>query len=595
MTKQTRKIILGASVAGSLLFHGALIAASPGFVLVGNDPHPEFAPETMRIRVLDEAELQRFQEAPGEPGTGLATRPGSIVDLIESELAPITSLGNALTEQVPISELEKRIADDELAMLEPVTPESRVEEHIDARIVEISESSARHDIQIQRRLVAPSSTRILPEDVNPVLRGANDTAGDELLMIDPLGVGGGRAGGGTPGGNESGDFPDPDPLSPGRESPMPNDESDVLRGLPDLPIERAVARAPVVKAITDNTRFDFIDDTVSMHLATFVPPDEREGYFLLQIVPKEGEAFDPLPKDVTFVIDASNSILQRKLDQTARGVQKSIAALRPDDRFNVVVFRESPTLFQPELALASPQNKAAAQEFLKDIESHGETDVYEGVRPVIQQAAREGVPGIIFVISDGKPTAGIRDGRTLINALTDENDSRHSIYAFAGGRTVNQHLLDLLAYRNKGESSVTPQIEDMNQALPAFFSRLHDPILVSCEADFGRINDENVFPKQIPDFYRGQVVTVYGRFDPERDREFAMRLTGLAEDRRKEVVFRADLSKATKGDEEIARNWAFRKVYYLIGEATSTGETPELLAQIRALAGQYSIRTSYDQ
>jgi len=360
-------------------------------------------------------------------------------------------------------------------------------------------------------------------------------------------------------------------------------------------MEKVVARARAVNEVVKNARFDFMDDTVSMQLETFVPANERDGYFRLQIVPKEGETIAPLPKDVTFAIDASSSILQRKLDQTARGVQRSIQGLRDADRFNIVIFRDTPTLFQPDLVAATAQNKAAAAEFLKGQQSRGETNVYEGIRPVIGQTPRAGVPGIVFVISDGRPTSGILDGRTLINTLTDENGSKYSIYAFSGGRTVNQHLLDLLAYRNKGESDVVPQIEEMDRQLPQFFSRLNDPILVDCVADYGRIDDGGVYPKQVPDFYRGQVVTVYGRFDPKRDREFAMRLSGAAGDRKKEVVFKADLTKAAKGGDDIARNWAFRKIYFLIGEATRVGETPELLGQIRALAQQYGIRTSYDR
>ena len=49
------------------------------------------------------------------------------------------------------------------------------------------------------------------------------------------------------------------------------------------------------------------------------------------------------------------------------------------------------------------------------------------------------------------------------------------------------------------------------------------------------------------------------------------------------------------GDRDIARNWAFRKIYYLIGEMTRVGETPELLTELRTLAHQYNIRTSYDE
>ena len=593
--KLNRNAILAASIVASLLLHVGLLVASPRVHFGASELPAYLKSELLSVRLLDEAELPYFDDAPGPPGTGLATRPGSVTDLLQDALAPITPPETALSQTIDVPNLDRRAAQDKLAMLEPAFPAEVIQQQLDARIIEISEDAARKDIQVERRLVAPSTTRILPEDANPAIRGLAGMANEEALMIDPLAPAGGGAAAAKAG--ETPDSPlmdEPDPLRPPRESPMADVSEDVLRVLPELPMEKVVARAPVMNEIAKNKRFDFMDDTVTMQLETFVPASEREGYFRLQIVPKEGEALPPLPKDVTFAIDASSSIIQRKLDQTARGVQRSIQGLRDDDRFNIVIFRDTPTLFQQDLVSATQQNKAAAAGFLKGIQSRGETDVYEGIRPVIHQTPRTGVPGIIFVISDGRPTEGILDGRTLINALTDENQSKYSIYAFSGGRTVNQHLLDLLAYRNKGESNVVPQIEEMNQQLPQFFSRLNDPILVDCNADYGRINDGTVFPKQIPDFYRGQVVTVYGRFDPKRDREFAMRLTGLAGERKKEVVFKADLAKATKGDDAIAKNWAFRKIYYLIGEATRTGETPELLGQIRALAQQYGIRTSYD-
>ncbi len=229
------------------------------------------------------------------------------------------------------------------------------------------------------------------------------------------------------------------------------------------------------------------------------------------------------------------------------------------------------------------------------MESRGETNVYSGILPVISEPPRQGVPGIALVLSDGKPTTGIKDGRTLINALTAENSQHYSIYAFAGGRTINQHMLDLLAYRNRGEAAFTPQLDAIGKELPQFFSNLNDPILVDCAADFGGISENSVFPKQFPDFYRGQAFTVYGQFDPTRDREFAVRLTGDAGTEKKEVIFRADLTEAAHGDRDIARNWAFRKIYFLIGEMTRLGETPELLTELHTLARQYNIRTSYDE
>ena len=114
--------------------------------------------------------------------------------------------------------------------------------------------------------------------------------------------------------------------------------------------------------------------------------------------------------------------------------------------------------------------------------------------------------------------------------------------------------------------------------------------------NIGGISDrgKEVYPKVIPDFFRGRVVTVYGRFDPAKDKEFSMRLSGLAGARKKEVIFRADLRKAGAGDENVARNWAFDKIYHLIGEMCRVGEKPELLNEVRELSRKYKIKTSYD-
>ncbi|MBI4556107.1 MAG: hypothetical protein HY706_00865, partial [Candidatus Hydrogenedentes bacterium] len=128
-----------------------------------------------------------------------------------------------------------------------------------------------------------------------------------------------------------------------------------------------------------------------------------------------------------------------------------------------------------------------------------------------------------------------------------------------------------------------------------FLERVNDPLLVHLEADYGQINETEVFPKDIPDFYRGRAVTVYGRFNPAQNKEFSMRLTGQAGTRKKELVFKTNLTKAATGDAEIARNWAFRKVYFLIGEICREGETPELLAELHELSRKYNIRTSYDE
>jgi Ca-activated chloride channel family protein len=363
-------------------------------------------------------------------------------------------------------------------------------------------------------------------------------------------------------------------------------------------MEREMARAPAAKEVAaarEEHDYQFIDDLVDIKLEAFVAKDEPQGYFRLRILPRADKKLDPLPKDVTFVVDASQSIPQHKLTATAKGVADAVRRLHPQDRFNVVAFRDSPSLFRDTLVQADKANIDAAAEFLRAQESRGATDFYRVLTPVLANAPRPGVPGIVFVVSDGRPTTGLRDSRAIINAATAENRQGNAIFGFGGGNTVNQYLLDLLAYQNRGAAKVVGNVNDMAAGVPAFLALLDDPLLVNLKTEFGRIDTREVFPRELPDFFRARPITLYGRFDAAAPEEFTMRLTGTAEARRKELLFRADLEEAATGDAEIAREWAFAKCYAIIGEMAVDGETPERMEALRSLSARYNIRTSYSE
>jgi len=137
-------------------------------------------------------------------------------------------------------------------------------------------------------------------------------------------------------------------------------------------------------------------------------------------------------------------------------------------------------------------------------------------------------------------------------------------------------------------------MNQIHDELPRFLYLYSDPILVNLDANFSGITQDELFPRRLPDFFKGRPVTVHGRFDPATDDTFAMRLTGRAAERTKEVIFRADLEEARTGDATIANEWAFQRAYYLIGRMVEEGEQPALRSELADLSRRYGIRTSYD-
>lgn len=586
----SRRLLLLLSIFIGIVVHLGILAAAPRIQLF--KPHAELAEVRKAIRLDLYQELfvpgpvareQDISEEDGAPG------PDDVLGEQDELLEPEASL---LARAVAIPLLDERVAMEEMERGFDLEQDAANIERVDTRIVEIAENEARNDIDIARRLVTPSTPNILPEEVMPTLRGSEvEIFGDEVLHVPVTGAGGGGAGDG--GSEQAVAF---------MEAPeRPKFEEDVFDieafdpGLPDLPDEVEIARAPLLEEVLGESQYQFMDDLVNIEIKTYQPSGSDEAFFELKIVPKQNEEQEVLPKDITFVVDSSKSIHQRKLKRVAEGISRALDMLTDRDHFNILVFRDTQTSFRPTRVPATPENKADGRRFLEGLEAKGETDMYEAVRPMVEESPRKGVPSIVMVMTDGRPTTGVVDARTIINSLTDENTKGNTIFAYGGGATVNRYLLDLIAYRNKGESYFTPDLTNIEGDIPKYLARLQDPLLVNLEGDYGRLDETNIFPQAIPDFYRDKAVTIYGKFDPKKEDEFSVRLVGEYETQDKEMIFRSKLGEGSKGGEDIARNWAFQKIYYLIGEICRVGEKPELLAELRDLSKKYGIKTSYDQ
>lgn len=585
----SRRLLFAVSVLCAVGLYALLFAVAPNVSMIQAHVKAE------RIAARFNVNLRESSQIGGRDSQGtrqaFRARPGSVSDLLKpdtTQVAPVS--GDARGAEVP--HLAARIGRDRV-----VSPQFDLEESLsrmDARVLEITRDAARRNLEVPRRLVRPSEDRVPSADALPALRAEGPPSGGSVTTLPPSGLpsmlaeGPGILGNTQPGVLE-GQLHGATPAEGALESLTP------LPALPPAARERSSAVREAMESLEAVRAVESMDDLLALELSTWRSPGEAAGYFQLTILPKQGEQIPVLPKDVTFVVDASSSIPQHKLNMTTKGLRTALSQLRPEDRFNVVVFRDTPQHFKAEPVSATADNIASAQEFVRQLESRGETDVYRALQPVVQQAPRPGTPGVVMVVSDGRPTTGMQDGRTIINGISVDNAGGNGIYAFGGGRTVNRYLLDLLAYRNKGAAQVVQPIEDIETALPEFFRTLRDPILVELQADFGRIDESTVFPQTLPDFFGGQAVTLYGRYRPGEDQAFALWLAGKAGAEKKEVIFRTDFEEAQEGTRDIARGWAFQKAYDIIGRISKEGEKAEYLEALRELRVSYGVQTSYDE
>lgn len=357
------------------------------------------------------------------------------------------------------------------------------------------------------------------------------------------------------------------------------------------PVKEFLAKA-LQKGDKERGQFGSLDEFVAFRVAAWRDPSDGTGFFELRISPgKDAAKLAHMPKEIVFLIDASLSINEDRIREFKKGIAYCLRNLNEGDRFNIYTFKDKLSRFKPQAIPPDPGVIGPAIRFMDRLEPSQSTDLYEAFLDSIRTPETT-LPSYLMLMSDGRPTQGETSSAKLIEEISRVNAMKRSIFAFSGGRRVNRYLLDFLAYQNRGWSEYASRTTDIDKRIAEFYDKIRDPLLRNLRFQFGQIDAREVFPKHLPDFYRNAEFVVYGTFKDEK--EFSMRLVGEIGGRTKEIIHAMDMGKAEKGGPDIAKAWAFNKIYYLISRMTLEGQSEALKREVRDLSRKYGIQTPYD-
>ena len=157
-------------------------------------------------------------------------------------------------------------------------------------------------------------------------------------------------------------------------------------------------------------------------------------------------------REIVFVFDISAS-MRKKLPLALQQLMRSIKALPPRSRFEVIFFNEFVWPWRGRLSRADPVTKALLIEKLEDLEIKSYTNLFDAIERGLRMQ-----PDEIFVISDGAPNRGRKKfTRDILKEIGRLNPNRRvAIHCVSVVRTVDgdDHvdLLKKIAAENRGQS-----------------------------------------------------------------------------------------------------------------------------------------------
>ena len=325
----------------------------------------------------------------------------------------------------------------------------------------------------------------------------------------------------------------------------------------------------------------------------------KHGYFLLMISPKDDWSEQEYSaKDVVFVVDTSGSMAEEgKMEKARAALLYGVRILRPQDRFNIISFAGEERLMEVGLIAADERGRARGEAFVKGLKPVGGTNINQSLLSSLRQFSetdRER-PKMLVFMTDGLPTVDETNVTRIVDNVRKASKPGVRLFTFGVGYDVNTALLDKLAAENGGVADYVEPKEDLEVKVSNFFAKVNYPVLTDLRLDMGGAQTDLIYPRAIPDVFRGSQVTLIGRYSNDADlKAIQMKVTGKSGGTSRTYTY-ANLSFPLRAEtnDYLPRLWATRRVGWLMEQVRTNGEQKELRDEIIDLGTRYGIVTPY--
>ena len=314
---------------------------------------------------------------------------------------------------------------------------------------------------------------------------------------------------------------------------------------------------------------------------------EEENFFLLMAQPPARPELSQIPpREYIFVVDVSGSMRGFPLT-VSKGLMKNLLGqLRPEDRFNIVLFAGAAAVLSPRSLPATQENLDQAWAFIDGQQGGGGTELLIGLNRAFNlPLAGEGYARIVAVVTDGKVSF-----EAAAFKLVRQRLGQASLFAFGIGSSVNRFLIEGLARAGQGEPFVVIEEGLAPDEAARFQTYISTPILTQVEAGFEGFDAYEVEPAFIPDMLADRPIVVFGKWRGAA--AGTVLLGGRTGDQAYSAQFDVSAFQAQPTNKALRYLWARHRIDQL-SDDVQAGSRDDLRPQITQLGLDYNLLTEY--
>lgn len=157
-----------------------------------------------------------------------------------------------------------------------------------------------------------------------------------------------------------------------------------------------------------------------------------------------------MPLNLALALDRSGSMEGEPLRYAQQACAHIIDLLDPDDVLTIVTFAEDIDVLVPARRVV---NRDLLKQHVLRIVTGNTTNLYDGMVVAANQVASVANPGMVnrvLLLTDGEPTAGIKDFHSIVGQAAEQKSRGITVTALGFGPEYNEELLAGIARRSAG-------------------------------------------------------------------------------------------------------------------------------------------------
>ncbi len=311
---------------------------------------------------------------------------------------------------------------------------------------------------------------------------------------------------------------------------------------------------------------------------------EDENFFLMMVQPPERVDEKQMPaREYIFIVDVSGSMHGFPLDISKELMKNLLGELRPQDRFNVLLFASGNTVMSESSLPATKDNVSKAMKIIDNQHGGGGTQLLPALKRALDLPGDDDISRTVVVVTDGYVSVEKEAFEIIRNNL-----NRANFFAFGIGSSVNRFIIEGMAHVGNGEPFVILNPEGAEEKAEKFRQYIATPVLTDIEIEYDGIDVYDIEPLKASDLLAERPLLVYGKYRGKANGK----ITVTGEGGRGEFEQSYDLSDIKPIDENSALKylWARQRIR-ILGDFGQLGDNVK--EEVTELGLKYNLLTDY--